>query len=235
MTLPSHIVVDIEGTTTPVAFVGETLFPFARERLADFVKRHGGAPDVRAALDETRALMGNTDATDDAIVAELIRWIDQDRKATPLKSLQGWIWRDGYLSGQLLAPVYDDVPVCLREWKECGARLHVYSSGSVEAQRLLFEHTNTGSLTDLFDRYFDTRIGPKVEVASYRTIASQLSADPLECLFLTDSPPEVAAAGEAGWRVIRIDRERPSTEVVVELQGGLVAPSFAAVSRWLAA
>jgi enolase-phosphatase E1 len=233
VTLPRHIVVDIEGTTTPVSFVAETLFPYARERLADFVTRHARDGAVRAALDETRSLMGNLEADDNTVVTELIRWIDQDRKATPLKTIQGLIWRDGYLSEYLLAPIYDDVPVCLRAWKERGVRLHVYSSGSVEAQRLLFQHTSAGSLVELFERFFDTRIGAKIEPASYRAIASELGADPPSCLFLTDSQSEVAAADEAGWTVIRIDRDRPASGDVVN-EGALVAPSFTAVNRWIA-
>jgi enolase-phosphatase E1 len=227
-----HVVVDIEGTTTPVSFVTTTLFPYARERLPQFVTQHRASSKVRLALDESRALMGNPDAPDDEVVAELVRWIDEDRKATPLKTLQGLIWRDGYLSGQFLAPVYDDVPVCLRGWKERGLRLHVYSSGSVEAQQLLFSHTNAGSLIDIFDQYFDTRIGPKVEAASYQAIASRLSAHSSECLFLTDSLSEVAAAAEAGWTAIQIDRDRSSMDGMVN-DSHLVAPSFTAVSDLL--
>ena len=228
-----HVVVDIEGTTTPVSFVTTTLFPYARERLPRFVTQHTASSEVRSALDESRALLGNSEAPDDEVVAELVRWIDEDRKATPLKTLQGLIWRDGYLSGQFLAPVYEDVPVCLRGWKERGLRLHVYSSGSVEAQRLLFEHTNAGSLLELFERYFDTLIGAKVEASSYERIAAELGAEPARCLFLTDSPAELLAARTAGWQIVLIDRELPSAELITTTDGSLTAATFTEVDRWL--
>jgi enolase-phosphatase E1 len=228
-----HVIVDIEGTTTPVSFVTTTLFPYARARLAHFVAQHGASAEVRSALDEARALLGKEAADDAEVVSELLSWIDEDRKATPLKTLQGLIWRDGYTTGQFVAPVYDDVPVNLRAWKERGLRLHVYSSGSVEAQRLLFGHTSAGSLLDLFERYFDTHIGPKVEAGSYQRIATEIRSEPERCLFLTDNPAEASAALDAGWQAIRIDRERQPSADMDLIGGSLVAPSFTAVEHWM--
>src|SRR5215212_5883324 len=131
---PTVIVTDIEGTTTPISFVTEVLFPYARERLPAYVTAHASEPEVKKILDEVRDLNGTPRMTTDEFVATLISWIDEDRKATPLKTLQGLIWRDGYRAGGFTAPLYDDVAPALNAWRTEGIRLCVYSSGSVEAQ-----------------------------------------------------------------------------------------------------
>lgn len=219
------VVTDIEGTTTPVAFVHEVLFPYARERLADFVARHGGEAEVAAALAEARALGGVPDASRDETVALLISWIDEDRKAPPLKFLQGLIWRQGYEDGVLNGPVYDDAAAALRRWHKQGLRLFVYSSGSEEAQRLIFGYSDKGDLTPLFEGFFDTRIGGKLEAASYEAIAQAAKMSAEEILFLSDHAGEIAAARAAGMRCVLIDRSLP-VDVWREEETAPVAGSF---------
>jgi enolase-phosphatase E1 len=202
------VLLDIEGTTAPIAFVAETLFPFAAARLADFVRAHAADPEIAAALKETAELEGRALTTDEAIEV-LLGWIAADRKATPLKTLQGKIWRDGYEGGTLRSPVYPDAVAAMRAWKARGLRLDVYSSGSVEAQVLLYRYTADGDLTPLFTGYFDTRTGPKMEAASYAKIAATIGFAPSDVLFLSDLPRENDAALAAGMQTIRIDRTLP--------------------------
>lgn len=197
------IVTDIEGTTGSIAFVHEVLFPYSRARLASFVAEHPDA--VGPVLEEARRLAGEMDEA--ALVEALIRWIDEDRKAGPLKTLQGMIWRSGYESGEIVGHVYDDAVRGLRRWREAGLRLAVYSSGSVEAQKLLFGHSRAGDLTGLFDAWFDTAVGAKADSASYLRIAEALHEPPARVLFLSDAPAEIAAARAAGMQAVRLVRE----------------------------
>lgn len=227
------VVTDIEGTTTPIAFVHEVLFPYARERLAGFVAAHGGETEVAAALAEARELGGIPDASMDETVALLLAWIDEDRKAPPLKFLQGLIWRQGYEDGVLNGPVYDDAAAALTRWHAQGLRLFVYSSGSEEAQRLIFGYSDKGDLTPLFDGFFDTRIGGKLDTASYEAIARAAEMPAGEVLFLSDHAGEIAAARAAGMRCVQIDRALPADTWRAE-ETAPVAGSFDAVERMLA-
>ena len=199
---PAAILTDIEGTTTPIAFVRDTLFPFARARLAEFVRENGHQPSVSTALDEP-------DTSLESVIDALIGWIDADRKAPPLKTLQGMIWEAGYRDCSLTAPVYDDAAAALKRWQAAGIRLAVYSSGSVAAQKLLFGHTSHGDLTLLFENWFDLETGSKLEPGSYRRIADSLSPGTGDILFLSDHPGELDAAREAGLRTVRSDRGDP--------------------------
>ena len=202
----SAIVTDIEGTTSSLSFVKDVLFPYAREHLARFVATHAHRPDVRALLDDAnRAAGGGLD--DAGIVAQLERWIDQDRKITPLKSLQGLIWEAGYRDGDFTGHIYADAAARLREWHARGIRLYVYSSGSVHAQKLLFAYSEAGDLTPLFSGYYDTRIGGKREVAAYRSIAEDIALPAGEILFLSDIGEELDAAREAGMQTIQLVRD----------------------------
>jgi len=228
------ILTDIEGTTAPVSFVAEVLFPFAAERLDAFVRGHLKDRAVSEALGETAELEGRKLSLDEAIET-LLGWIKADRKATPLKTLQGKIWREGYESGAIRSPVYRDAVTALKAWKERGFRLDVYSSGSVEAQILLYKHTDAGDLTPLFSANFDTRIGAKVEAASYTAIASEIGIAPEEILFLSDLPREVDAALKAGLKSWRIDRELPPGTMLTDALGVTVASDFGLVDTWLSA
>jgi len=226
------IVTDIEGTTTPIAFVHQVLFPYARERLAAFVATHGDDAAVAAALADARMLGGIPDASTDDTVALLLSWIDEDRKAGPLKQLQGMIWRQGYEAGVLKGPVYADAAAMLRRWRERGLRLFVYSSGSEEAQKLIFGYSDQGDLTPLFTGFFDTRIGGKLEVSSYEAIARAAAMPADAMLFLSDHAGEIAAALAAGMQGVRIDRDLSSDDWC-EADGVAVTGTFDAVEKRL--
>ena len=199
------ILTDIEGTTSSISFVKDVLFPYARAALPDFVRTHGDAPEVRHWLDMVAVENGGL-CQDEMIVETLQGWIDQDRKHTALKALQGLVWEAGYADGDFTAPLYPDVAPALRDWHAAGHRLAVYSSGSVPAQKLLFAHTDSGDLTALFAAYFDTEVGGKRDAGSYRAIGERLGSDAGDILFLSDVVEELDAAREAGMRTVLLDR-----------------------------
>ncbi|MBX9796553.1 MAG: acireductone synthase [Sphingomonas sp.] len=192
------ILTDIEGTTSSISFVADVLFPYARRHLAAYCAAHPHA--VAPLLAEVEALEPGDP------IATLIGWIDADRKATPLKDLQGMIWADGYAAGAFTGHVYPDAVAALRRWHAAGIGLYVFSSGSVAAQKLLFGHSDAGDLTPLFTGYFDTRTGAKREPASYATIAGAIGLPPGEILFLSDISAETDAAKAAGMQALLIDR-----------------------------
>jgi enolase-phosphatase E1 len=206
------ILLDIEGTTTSIDFVHKTLFPYSRERLRKFLKAHAGESPVRKELAEISRIEGRELTVDEA-AAVLEKWIDEDRKATPLKALQGMIWRKGYEGGELKGHVYPEVADYLKRWHQRGIKLYIYSSGSVEAQKLIFGHTDHGDLTSLFSGYFDTRVGGKKEAQSYRTIVRDTGLSPADVLFLSDVGEELDAARQVGLKtgqLVRDDKARPS-------------------------
>jgi enolase-phosphatase E1 len=196
------VVVDIEGTTTPIAFVHDVLFPYARAQLDDFLAARAGDAAVRAILAALAAEHAADDAADKPATftaPDYVRWLmDRDRKSTALKALQGELWRGGYESGALRSEVYADVPPALAAWRAAGLAVAIYSSGSIDAQRLLFAHTEHGDLTRAIDRYFDTTTGPKREAASYRAIATALGLAPARVVFVSDVDAELVAARAAG-------------------------------------
>ena len=200
------ILTDIEGTTSAISFVKDVLFPYAREHMADYVTSHLDEPSVRQVLDDVDNEVGRLLSVDEAI-ERLIAWIDQDRKVTPLKTLQGMIWEAGYQEGDFHGHVYPDAVAHLRAWHAAGVDLYVYSSGSVHAQKLLFGHTEFGDLTPLFSGYFDTKVGAKVEAESYRHIQESIGLAPRTILFLSDIPAELDAARAAGMQTIQLVRE----------------------------
>jgi enolase-phosphatase E1 len=184
------IVLDIEGTTTPIAFVHDVLFAFAKTHLAAHLAHHDVTAAFRAEYDR------DPDRPAEFELEPYIRWlIDRDRKSTALKALQGEIWRTGYASGELRSVVYDDVPPALVAWRTAGITIAIYSSGSIAAQQLLFRHTTHGDLTPSIARYFDTTTGPKRDAASYRTIRAALG---MHVVFVSDVVDELIAARDAG-------------------------------------
>ncbi|TXH04626.1 MAG: acireductone synthase [Nevskiaceae bacterium] len=200
------IVTDIEGTTSSIDFVHQTLFPYAKAHLRTFLRTQAGDDEVRRQLDALSREVGR--ALDVEAAADVLeQWIAEDRKATPLKALQGMIWRVGYERGELKGHVYPDTPDYLRRWHAQGLKLYVYSSGSVEAQQLIFGHTAYGDLTPLFSGYFDTRIGGKRETASYAAIAAQTGFAPGALLFLSDIGEELDAARAAGLATCQLLRD----------------------------
>lgn len=200
------VLTDIEGTTSSIAFVKEVLFPYAREHLPLFVETHRDDPDVRRWLDAIAREVGIDDPHSQRVIDALLRWIDEDRKATPLKALQGMIWKTGYEAGDYRAHVYPEVPARLRAWSTQGLKLYVYSSGSVAAQKLFFRHTEAGDLTPLFDGWFDTEVGGKRERGSYLRIAEAMGLPPPAIVFLSDIAAELDAARDTGMRTIHVCR-----------------------------
>lgn len=200
------VVTDIEGTTSSLSFVKDVLFAYARKRLPAFVVTHADKPEVRHWLHEAAREAGLVSAEQQEVIALLLRWMDEDRKATPLKALQGMIWADGYESGEFRGHVYPEVAENLRRWHALGINLYVYSSGSVAAQKLLYRFSDAGDLTPLFAGYFDTEIGGKREAASYRRIAEAIALPAEQILFLSDITEELDAARAAGMRTTQLAR-----------------------------
>lgn len=210
------VVVDIEGTTSPIAFVHDVLFPYADAHLDAYVASHREDREVaQAMLDSAREAGEEPDVDDATILAHLHRWIAEDRKATPLKTLQGLIWEEGYRRSGLRGHVYPDAALGLRRWHEAGIRLYVYSSGSIAAQKVLFANSDQGDLSALFSGYFDTTTGPKRERVSYERIATATGFAPHDMLFLSDVDAELDAARAAGMQTIRLLRpaDTPSEAV----------------------
>ncbi len=209
---PRAILIDVEGTTTPIAFVKDVLFPFARARLATFTRANAEMPAVAALVREAAVLAGDPTMTDGEAVQTLLRWSDEDRKVTPLKALQGLIWRGGYESGEINGVVFADAADALRTWKARGIPTYVYSSGSVAAQKLLFGHSTAGNLLPYLAGHYDTTSGGKLEAESYRRIAAAVGEAPGSITFLSDHTGELAAARAAGLAAVRV--QRPGEPVV---------------------
>lgn len=201
------VLTDIEGTTTDIAFVHKVLFPYARARMAEYVRAHAQDAVVRQQLEAVSAEAGKP-LNDAQAVTQLIKWIDEDRKITPLKTLQGLIWEEGYRNNDFTGHVYPDVPGMLGRWQASGLRLYVYSSGSVRSQKLIFGNSPYGDLTGLFSGYFDTNVGAKREVASYQRIAQEIGLPAEEIMFLSDVFEELEAARQAGMHTRWLVRDR---------------------------
>ncbi|OGI43513.1 MAG: 2,3-diketo-5-methylthio-1-phosphopentane phosphatase [Candidatus Muproteobacteria bacterium RBG_16_64_11] len=200
------IVTDVEGTTTSLSFVKDVLFPYARARLPEFVRAHRNDPLVRQFLDDTAKAAGRA-LDEDGAIAQLIEWIDQDKKITPLKALQGMIWERGYRHRDFTGHVYADAARNLAQWHARGLKLYVFSSGSVQAQKLIFGYSDCGDLTPLFSGYFDTAIGAKRKPASYAAISAAIGYPPAEILFLSDTKEELDAAHRAGMYTVQLVRD----------------------------
>lgn len=211
------ILTDIEGTTSSISFVKDVLFPYAAEHLPQYVRDHINDDAVKAALQQTAELAaedGEKITPDDteALIAKLLQWIAEDRKATPLKALQGLIWRTGYDNGDYKAHMYPDATEYLKKWHDSGLPLYVYSSGSVKAQELFFGYSQDGNLLPLFKGHFDTLMGGKRETQSYLNILAELHKNHAglnaeEVLFLSDIKEELDAAKEAGMQTVWLVRE----------------------------
>ncbi|MFD9330553.1 acireductone synthase [Streptomyces sp. NPDC060065] len=201
------VVLDIEGTTSATGFVVDVLYPYSRSRFGAVLSERSGDPDVVRAVAQVRELIGEPDADAGRVEKALNEWLDEDRKATPLKTLQGLIWSEGFARGDLVSHFYDDVVPALRRWHAAGVRLHVYSSGSVAAQRAWFRSSPEGDLLPLVEGLYDTEnAGPKQEPQSYTTIAAALGEAPGRILFLSDRPGELDAARAAGWQAVGVRR-----------------------------
>jgi enolase-phosphatase E1 len=215
------ILLDIEGTTTPVDFVYKTLFPYASRKLESFFRANSANSEIRALIEELRGqheldarnglkLADWRDDSEEERIRSTVaygQWlIARDSKCTALKAIQGKTWQEGYASGELHGQVYPDVPAAFQRWKRQGKIICIYSSGSVLAQRLLFGSVATGDLTPYITAFFDTRVGAKGEAESYRKIAESVSYEPRQFLFLSDATKEIEAARSAGMQALLCQR-----------------------------
>ena len=225
------ILLDIEGTTTPIAFVHDVLFSYARSEARNYLEKHFGsvelAKDIALLRKDHSAdlklnhqpppfVEGSRDAQVNSIVAYVDWLIDRDRKSTALKLLQGKIWEQGYLKGTLKAQVFPDVAPALERWHHDRLRIAIFSSGSALAQQLLFAHTEAGDLTRYIDRYFDTTVGPKTETGSYRQIAAALGLLASEVLFISDVVNELDAANDVGMQTVLCIRPGNQPQALAE-------------------
>lgn len=204
------ILLDIEGTTTPIAFVHDVLFSYARTHVRNYLDQQPdeAAADVTQLREEHARDLNNNeqpppvDDTTESIVTYVNWLIDRDRKSTGLKSLQGKIWREGYREGSLKAQVFNDVRAAFERWREANLRISIFSSGSALAQQLLFAHTEAGDLTPFISDYFDTTVGRKADPESYYRIAKTIELEPKEILFISDVVAELEAAATAGMKTL---------------------------------
>jgi enolase-phosphatase E1 len=212
------VLLDIEGTTSSIRYVYDVLFPFARQGLVPFLEQHWSEPAVRAACEQIATdaeaasleawcgVNADRETQQTRVVAEVLRLMDGDVKATGLKALQGLIWQQGYDAGKLVSHVYADVPPALAEWRQQGLDVRIYSSGSIAAQNVFFAHTEFGDLLPYLRGHYDTTTGPKREPASYRSIAGAMHLPASEIVFCSDIPAELDAAREAGMQTILVVR-----------------------------
>ena len=226
MTQPKFILTDIEGTTTSVSFVYEVLFPYFRENIHKTLELKD-LKSVQEVFSQTiqwvRDTENRTISTPSEIIEVLNHWSQEDKKITPLKTLQGILWEEAYTSGTIQGHVYDDVAPALKRWKEKGIQLGVFSSGSIAAQKLIFGYSVAGDLTPYFSAYFDTSTGGKREAATYQLIAEKLGILASEILFLSDITEELQAAASAGLQTIQLVRD----ETIANWNA--TAPSFASI------
>lgn len=217
-TSASAVLLDIEGTVSPVTYVYETLFPYARENARAYLERNWDSPDLIPVCDLLAREAGFSDSyvwlnglqrindMIDKVMNEVNRQMDADSKSRGLKELQGLVWADGYESGKLRSQLFEDVPQALACWKASGHLIAIYSSGSSTAQRVFFQHTEFGDLTDYFSGFFDTSSGAKKEASSYKLIAARLNRSPEHIVFISDVTAELDAASNIGMQTIHIVR-----------------------------
>ncbi len=201
---------DIEGTTSSISFVKDVLFPYFLLNIDD-INKLSNIKEVKYAFGQVLRIVKREEnrdiTTSEEVILELKKWCGQDLKITPLKTLQGILWEKGYQNGELIGHVYDDVPVMLENWNLLGKKMGIFSSGSVNAQKLLFSHSVKGNLSTYFSNYFDTNIGSKRDSDTYSLITKQLALPSNRILFLSDVIEELAAADMAGMKTIQITRE----------------------------
>jgi enolase-phosphatase E1 len=215
------ILLDIEGTTTPIDFVHKVLFPYASSQAEQFLRQYGSSAEIQADIaklrdensDDTRRGLNPPmvrDETQEGELESLVAYIDwliaHDRKSMPLKSLQGKIWEEGYRNGQLRGEVFEDVPRALQRWQRQKRNTCIFSSGSVLAQKLLFGNTAWDDLTPYISHYFDTTAGAKNDPESYRRIANVLEQSPGEIAFISDVVSELDSAAAAGFETCLCQR-----------------------------
>ncbi|KAG0320157.1 Enolase-phosphatase E1 [Linnemannia gamsii] len=245
------VVSDIEGTTTPIVFVKDNLFPFVTSKLPEFLQRNWASEEMKSAVEALRVqaakdvaegvanatpiAIESADVTAEKIQQDVIASIGwqmkADRKIGALKAFQGYMWREGYASGDLKGALYEDVIPAFDHWKAEGKKLYIYSSGSIAAQKLLFGYSEKGDLLHYFSGHFDTTIGPKVKSESYTNIAADIGVSPLRILFLSDNIHEIVAAKKAGFQTVVTDRPGNAPLTVEERNGNIVVKSFLEIPK----
>lgn len=212
------VICDIEGTTTSISFVKDTLFTYAFENCEKFINQNFDDKEVQEIISNLTIeaqkddfqINENKDKREDFvhnIALYIQKLIKEDRKVGPLKSLQGKIWKFAFESNLVTGHVFDDVSPNFKKWSEQKKiEIYIYSSGSVEAQKLLFKYSLAGDLTTIINGYFDTNVGHKQEPKSYEKIISQIKHDPQDVLFLSDIPNELYAAQKAGMKTLLLNR-----------------------------
>ena len=201
------ILTDIEGTITRISFVKEVLFPYAAKQLPTFVRANANKPDVAEQINAVKALIEKPNADIEEVISTLLTWIDEDKKITPLKQLQGLIWQTGYEHGDFKGHLYPDAFDFLQAQHNNDITLYVYSSGSVKAQQILFKYSDYGDIRSLFTDFFDTKVGAKQEQTAYNTIVELLPFKAAEILFLSDVAGELDAAQAAGLKTLHLIRD----------------------------
>ncbi len=200
------LVVDTAGTTTCLSFIEEVLFPYSSEKLADFLHENQHNVLVENCISDVKEMALEPEADLERVVAILRLWIAEDRKATPLKTLQGLIWKQGYAENAFTGHIYPDFIDAIRQYSQNGIRIYSFSSGSVDAQKMLFSHSDGGDLTPLFSGHFDTRTGSKTYKQAYLNILNTVSLTPKQVLFISDRIEELKAADDAGLNVVYMKR-----------------------------
>ncbi len=207
------ILLDIEGTISPISFVKNKMFPYSKENIDQFIKNNKNKKILKLIKEikkeivkEIKNIENNNNLSTDYIINFLKEWIDKDRKITPLKELQGYIWEKGFKSWELKAPIYQDAFEKIKEWKYKGIPLYIYSSGSVKAQKLFLSHTTLGNIVNFFEWFFDTKIGSKKDKSSYEEIAKQIWENIKNIIFLSDDIKEIEASNKAWMKVIKVSR-----------------------------
>ncbi len=221
------VLLDIEGTTTPMEFVHTTLFNYAKENVERFLKQNADRKDILKIIDD----LSNMHNSDISVLTEGPEWdgssadkklesvtryciwlMGRDSKASALKDLEGHIWKEGYINGDLRGSVHEDVPGALKKWKDSGKKIYIYSSGSALSQKLLFSTTEYGDLTRYIEGYFDTSVGKKGDRRSYETISGDSGIPARNFLFLSDAPVEIKAAVSAGFSGVLVSRGNDSSD-----------------------
>ncbi|KAG9071410.1 Enolase-phosphatase E1 [Linnemannia hyalina] len=245
------VVTDIEGTTTPIVFVKENLFPYITSKLAEFLQRNWASEEMKSAVEALRVQAakdvadGVADATPIAkesaevtaekvqqnVIASIAWQMKADRKIGALKAFQGYMWREGYINGDLKGALYEDVIPAFDHWRAEGKKLYIYSSGSIDAQKLLFGFSEKGDLLHYFSGHYDTTIGLKVNAESYAKIATDIGLSPARILFLSDNIHEIVAAKKAGFQTVITDRPGNAPLTTEERNGNIVVKSFLEIPK----
>ncbi|MCF1427943.1 MAG: acireductone synthase [Shewanella sp.] len=201
------IVVDTAGTTTDLDFIHNVLFPYSVKALPEFLERNQHNVLVDNCICDVRDIALEPDASLQRVTEILQQWVAEDRKATPLKTLQGLIWKEGYAKGEFKGHIYPDFIEAIKRYTAQNIRVYSFSSGSTEAQAMLFGHSDGGDLTPLFNGHFDTRTGSKLDKQAYLNILNTISLKAKQVLFVSDMQEELKAASAAGLQVCQMVRE----------------------------